>query len=354
MASEAQPQKQSQKKSESSSSIMPKWIHDMLLIILVIIILYILTIIKDFILVVDKYTTGSLDLKFPTVLKAPIVGIFTIIKYILINILWIIVGFLVIIFIIWEIIKYIVPPIIPVFIGILIILVPIRKIFLEFVPPFKALTDAGVLPFMETAAGILLGGGTLIGMLTSFGTAVTGFLTSSLGYVSSSILPFEPLNDFEKLFTSKSDGGDNNNITIDIDAIASLIDEANKKDGDKSSQIGGGGGGGTPIKLVDMTAFENSITEPINSTFTSTSSYMYNVINNVKLPSLNTNNAYYNNAIKLINNERENCIIGNITEITSNMSPIQKNTINAANIVAINVCNNNANLSIQALNITNI
>lgn len=357
MASEAQPQSQnkSQKKSESSSSIMPKWIHDMLLILLVIIILYILTIIKDFILVVDKYTTGSLDLKFPTVLKAPIVGIFTIIKYILINILWIIVGFLVIIFIIWEIIKYVVPPIIPVFIGILIILVPIQKIFLEFVPPFKALTDAGVLPFMETAAGILLGGGTLIGMLTSFGTAVTGFLTSSLGYVSSSILPFEPLNDFEKLFTSKSEGDDSNNITIDIDAIASLIDEANKKDGDKSSsQSGGGQGVGAPIKLVDMTSFTNSITEPINSTMSSTSSYMYNVLDNITLPSINPNNAYYKNAIKLINNERENCIIGNVSELTSNMTDFQKNAINAANIVAINVCNNNANLSIQALNITNI
>lgn len=332
---------------------MQKWIHNMLLILLIIIIFYILTIIKDFILVVDKYTTGSLDLKFPTVLKAPIVGIFTIIKYILINILWIIFGFLVIIFIIWIIIKYIVPPIIIVFIGIIPIFVPIRKIFLEFVPPFKALTEAGVLPFMEKAVTILFGGGTLIAILTNFGVALTNFLTSSLGYVSSSILPFEPLKDFNKLFTNNSNSNDD--ITLDVDAIAnSIVKENKEKDGSST-----GVGIGAPIKIIDMNLFENNINQSVNSIISSstssltsslTSSYNYNI----KLPSTHPNYVYYNNAIKLINNERENCIIGNTTEISSNMNNFQKNSINAANIYAVNVCNNNANISIQALNLTNI
>lgn len=283
---------------------MLQWIHNFILILICIFIFFIFNFILYIILFIDKYTSNILDLNLPEYITIPFICVYTIIKYISTIIFWYLFPFLIYIFIAWEIIKHIVPEKIVIFVLFVPTKIKLRKLILDHIPPFKDLTEAGVLPFMEKILNIFIDSQSFSNKFKSIGVAFSNFFITFFNGVSKKLFPFNALTDYKKFIIIKENFIDSNDSNTE-----------------------------TAITIA------NSIKSSTNNNI-----YKYNIPNDA--------DNYYNNALKIINNNKENCIIGNTIEINSGMSIIEKTISNIKNKSAISICNNNAIQNIVELNLT--
>lgn len=284
---------------------MVQWVHYYIIALIGSFLFKVFNFVMYIILLIDKYTANILDLPIPQYIKIPFIFIYTIIKYLNEILFWILLSILSYIFTAWLIVLFLVPAVIIVFVFFIPVPIPLKSLILEFVPPFKDLTEADVLPLMLRILYIFIDGETFANKFKSIGNNITNFTIKFLNDSSKILFPFNPLTDIEKFIDIKE-----NFIDTDSDYISA-----------------------------------NNISSNIINSSTKKNKYKYDIQNQ-------NFDEYYKNTLNIINNERQNCIIGNTIEINSGMSIIDKNIINAKNILATNACHNNAVQNIVQLNLT--
>lgn len=263
--------------------------------------------ILHYIFLIDSFASNLFYLGFPKYISEPFNILYSIIKYLNYIFFWILIVILNYIFISWIIVLFFVPPIVIVFVFFIPIPIPLKFILLSLYTDILE-----VLLLIEKILNIFIDTESFADKFKSIGNTITNYIIKIFNDSSKTIFPFNPLIDIEKFIDIKK-----KDIINNTDYIINDTDY--------------------------NTAFSTSSNIILNTN--DKNKYKYDI-------SLKNIDEYYKNTFNIINNERQNCITGNITEINSGMSIIDKNIINTKNTLASYYCHNNAVQSIIQLNLT--